>query len=557
MIPPADHPPGSAPSREADRTLPRPTRPRVARSQRTAARPHVPGPRLRTAALRRRTARVLSLDEQTTAGYLHRSVADLAEQSPHMSCQQTTTRRQRGGLTVLAVVIGLGLLLSYRTTLTILFGLCTYLYFAVVTYRIVLFRRSLSEESLLHVSPERARAQTDLPRYTILVPAYREGAVVPQLLRHLTALEYPPELLDIRILLELDDEQTLAAVQAADPPPHISIVLVPSGGPRTKPKALNYGLCLAQGELLTVFDAEDRPEPLQLLRAVATFRASAPEVVCLQASLSYFNSRQNVITRWFQAEYTGWFRYFLPGLVSRDVPLPLGGTSNHVRTDVLLEVGGWDPFNVTEDADLGIRLHRAGYRTGVLDSVTYEEANSDFVNWAKQRSRWHKGYLQTWLVHMRQPRRLWSELGPSGFVQFNLFVGGTPLLALLNPIFWTLTVLWFLTTSMAIGELFPPVIYYPALLCWVLGNSAITYLSVLSVQTSEQPSLGGAALLTPAYWVMMSIAAYKALWQLVRDPSLWEKTTHGLDVREDDVGADVGSTGGAARPPRVQVAFRA
>jgi len=274
---------------------------------------------------------------------------------------------------------------------------------------------------------------------------------------------------------------------------------------------------------------EPENDPLQLRRAVAAFADLPPAIACLQAKLSYHNVDQNLITRWFTAEYELWFGQLLPGLVARNAPLPLGGTSNHFRRDTLVEVGAWDPFNVTEDADLGIRLHRAGYRTQVLDSTTLEEANSDFVNWVKQRSRWYKGYLQTWLVHMRHPRVLWRQLGPGGFLGFNLFVGGTPLVAILNPIFWALTVLWFLARPEWVNALFPAWLYYASLFSMVVGNAAVTYMAMVSARTTRHPSLVIAAALQPGYWVMMSVAALKALIQLVHTPSFWEKTVHGLD----------------------------
>jgi cellulose synthase/poly-beta-1,6-N-acetylglucosamine synthase-like glycosyltransferase len=194
-------------------------------------------------------------------------------------------------------------------------------------------------------------------------------------------------------------------------------------------------------------------------------------------------------------------------------------------------VGGWDPYNVTEDADLGLRLYRRGYTVGVLDSVTLEEANSDFVNWVKQRSRWYKGYLQTWLLHMRHPVELYRSLGFRGFAIFNLFVGGTPLLALLNPIFWTLGILWFTIEPAFIAALFPPATYYIGLGCWVLGNFFLLYAFLLTALAERRLSLVPAALLMPVYFVMMSLAAYKALLQLVITPSFWEKTTHGLTER--------------------------
>jgi cellulose synthase/poly-beta-1,6-N-acetylglucosamine synthase-like glycosyltransferase len=237
-----------------------------------------------------------------------------------------------------------------------------------------------------------------------------------------------------------------------------------------------------------------------------------------------------------------WFSLFLPGLATMSAPIPLGGTSNHFRRDVLEELGAWDPHNVTEDADLGIRLHREGYTVRILDSVTLEEANSDFVNWIKQRSRWYKGYLQTWLVHLRHPRRLVREMGWKGFVQFNLFVGGTPVLAVLNPLFRFMTLYWFVgpehwanaghTSSHPafIKDMFPAPVFYLGLVCFVFGNFITAYLTILTSRLMKRTDLLWAALLVPLYWVMMSIAAIKALIQLISAPTFWEKTTHGLDA---------------------------
>jgi cellulose synthase/poly-beta-1,6-N-acetylglucosamine synthase-like glycosyltransferase len=370
-----------------------------------------------------------------------------------------------------------------------------------------------------------------LPVYTVLVPAYREPEVVTRLLGALGRIEYPPARLDVKLLLEEDDEVTIEAVRAADTGSEVEVVLVPAGEPRTKPKALNYGLTLARGEMITIYDAEDLPDPLQLRRAVVAFSRHGPDVGCIQAKLSFDNIDQNLITRWFSIEYAMWFSFFLPGLVRYRAPLPLGGTSNHMRRHVVEELGGWDPHNVTEDADLGIRLHRHGYQVGVLESTTLEEANSDFVNWVKQRSRWYKGYFQTWLVHMREPRSLWRDLGWRGFCQFNLFVGGTPVLALLNPVFWSLTIVWFVGKPAVIQELFPAPVFYAGLVCWAFGNFTIAYLSIISARIMGRAELVFAAMLSPLYWVMMSLAATKAFVQLASAPSFWEKTTHGLSHR--------------------------
>jgi cellulose synthase/poly-beta-1,6-N-acetylglucosamine synthase-like glycosyltransferase len=477
-----------------------------------------------------RRLQIVELEDDVAERYTHESVYGLHDASPAQSAASTLVHRQRRGLVVGAALVLLVGLLFPQVVLVALTALASLGYAVVVCHRLRLFQRSLDDVGMVHISAEDALAipAAELPIYTILVPAYREPQVIGRLLSSLEALDYPHDKLDIKLLLEEDDELTLDAVRAASPESHIAVVLVPPSEPRTKPKACNFGRQLARGEFITIYDAEDRPEPLQLRRAVAAFRSLPANVTCLQARLEYWNGGQNAITKWFDAEYLTWFGQLLPGLVRSGAPIPLGGTSNHLRTSTLDEVGGWDPFNVTEDADLGIRLHRRGGHVRVLDSVTLEEANSDFVNWAKQRSRWYKGYLQTWIVHLRHPRQLWRELGPKGFLGFNLFVGGTPLLAILNPVFWTLTLLWAITQANVIADLFPGPVYFLALACFILGNASIIYMNVLTVRLAGRPELLLSALLSPVYWLMMSIASIKAAVQLVVEPSYWEKTEHGL-----------------------------
>lgn len=451
---------------------------------------------------------------------------------PHMLAEQVLDGRQRNVLIAAGVVLLLASVVALQAILVALVAFATAMYLGALYFRTSLFVRSLRAPAALSVSDGEALAIWDrtLPVYTVLVPAYREPQVIERLLRSIDAMDYPRDRLDVKLLLEEDDLETYQAAVAARPGAHVEILRVPYSQPRTKPKACNHGLARARGRFVTIYDAEDRPDPLQLRRAVASFRRLDPRVVCLQAKLSYHNVTQNLITRWFTIEYDMWFSQLLPGLVARGAPLPLGGTSNHFRREALEEVGGWDPYNVTEDADLGIRLHRLGYRTQVLESTTLEEANSDFVNWVKQRSRWYKGYWQTWLVHMRSPRVLYRQLGLGGFVAFTLFVAGTPMLALLSPLFWALTAAWFLAKPEFVTALFPPYVYYAGMFSLFAGNLAVLYMTVIAARLSGRPSLVLAALLSPAYWVMMSIAAIKAMMQLVTAPSFWEKTVHGLDM---------------------------
>jgi cellulose synthase/poly-beta-1,6-N-acetylglucosamine synthase-like glycosyltransferase len=312
-------------------------------------------------------------------------------------------------------------------------------------------------------------------------------------------------------------------------PPNFEHVIVPHSFPKTKPKACNYGLIKARGEFVVIYDAEDLPDSDQLKKVVVAFRKVDENVVCIQAKLNYFNRNQNLLTRWFTLEYSMWFDLFLPGLDASGAPVPLGGTSNHFRRVKLEELGGWDPYNVTEDADLGVRMHKAGYKTVLVDSTTLEEANSDVKNWIRQRSRWVKGYIQTWLVHSRHPIALWKSIGTRAFFGFQLTVGGTFFGLLLNPISWFITILWFLTHWGFIQQIFAPPVYYFSLINFLVGNFAFVYMSMAGALRRRYYDMVKYALIIPGYWLLMTIGAWKGMIQLIYKPFFWEKTIHGLD----------------------------
>lgn len=373
-----------------------------------------------------------------------------------------------------------------------------------------------------------ALREEELPLYTILVPVYREANVIGPLLRSLAQLDYPKEKLEILLLLEEDDVETYEAAKSARPPGNVRFIIIPDAQPKTKPKACNVGLFFARGEYLVIYDAEDQPEPDQLKKAVVAFRKGPPELVCVQAALNYYNVRENFLTRMFTLEYSFWFDYMLPGMDRLGLPIPLGGTSNHFRTQVLRELGGWDPFNVTEDADLGIRVAAHGYRVGVINSTTYEEANARMGNWIRQRSRWIKGYMQTTLVHLRHPVRLLRQIGWRQTLGFLLLVAGTPLTFLAAPWMWGAYLFWLFTQTRALDPYFPTWLMYVSLFNLLVGNGLAIYLNMLAVFKRQYYDLIPWALLNPVYWVLHSIAAYKALWQLFTRPHYWEKTLHGI-----------------------------
>ena len=411
----------------------------------------------------------------------------------------------------------------------------TVFYIVFTLYKLLLMRLSIAGRAEIRIGDADLAAQldTDLPVYSILVPMYKEPETVPQMIQALIRLDYPPTKKDVQFLLEEDDAATRSAVAAASLPPGFRVTIIPESFPRTKPKACNIGLAEARGEYLVIYDAEDRPEPDQLRKAVAAFGRVADDVVCLQCKLNFYNPRHNLLTRWFTAEYSAWFDMSLPGLSAMGAVIPLGGTSNHFVTDKLRELLGWDAYNVTEDCDLGVRIYRAGYRSMMMNATTWEEACSSLRFWIRQRTRWLKGYIQTYLVHMRRPFRLLRELGLRNFLHFQLLIGGVVLSALINPLFWTMALMWFVLRIQALTSLFPGWVFAMGAFCLFAGNFVFAYTGAVGCFRRGYDDLVKHSLLAPIYWVMMSYSAWRAFIQFFANPFYWEKTQHGLSSPEN------------------------
>ena len=464
------------------------------------------------------------------AEYVERAATELLVRFPEDSASTVFTKRQLLWAAGIGALVVLGLLLDWKITLQVLFAAAAAFYTAFSSYKFYLIYRALGHEFEVPTSKEELAELGDasLPIYTVLVPMYREPQIVPLVVSALNSLDYPRSKLDIKVILEEDDAETVEAVRRLRLPPHMEMLIVPQGDPKGKPKACNYGLLHARGEYLVIYDAEDVPEIDQLRKAVVAFRKLPDEYVCLQAKLNYFNRNQNILTRWFTSAYSMWFDLLMPGLDGTGAPIPLGGTSNHFKTDRLREVGGWDPFNVTEDADVGLRIFKRGWNTAVIDSTTFEEANSAVGNWIRQRSRWVKGYMQTWLVHMRRPIKLWRELGTYGFFSFQMIMAGTIFGFLANPIFWTITVIWLVFRPDFINDLFPTPIFFMGAVTLYFGNFAFAYVAMAGALRRRYYGLVKWGLISPLYWILMSVAAWKAAYQLIFRPFYWEKTEHGL-----------------------------
>jgi cellulose synthase/poly-beta-1,6-N-acetylglucosamine synthase-like glycosyltransferase len=453
----------------------------------------------------------------------------LARTNAGASAHIVLTRGQKLALLISALVtVGAAVLVPDWTFLVAILAV-NLLFTAGILFKFVVSLAGVRNSYEIEISDDDVADLTDveLPTYSILVPVYKEANIVGLLMENLAGLDYPEDKLEILLLMEDDDQATIDAARAARPPETVHFIVIPDGQPKTKPKACNVGLRFARGEFLVIYDAEDRPEPDQLKKAVIAFRRGGERLACVQGALNYFNTNENFLTRMFTLEYSFWFDYMLRGLVTLRLPIPLGGTSNHFRTSVLRDLGGWDPFNVTEDADLGIRASALGYTVGVINSTTYEEANTATRNWIRQRSRWIKGYMQTALVHSRNPGHLVRVTGWRGASGFALLIAGTPITFLMAPLLWLIAGVMLFSTAAGL-DAFPAPIVALGLFNLIFGNTVAVYLSMLAVYRRHQYGLIWWALLTPVYWVLHSIAAYKALWQLIFNPFYWEKTEHGL-----------------------------
>lgn len=453
------------------------------------------------------------------------------------------------------IVIGVSAIISFfvnwHMTLLIFISFTTVLYIIDLVFNLGIIYRSFTKDPEIQISQRKINQakKRRWPTYTIMCPLYKEWKVVPQFIRAIESLDYPRKRIQVLFLMEKNDKETIQKVKNQNFPSNFKIIVIPESKPKTKPKALNYGLSYATGEYLVVYDAEDIPDPLQLKKAVLAFEQQPKNVVCVQAKLNFYNPHQNLLTRMFAAEYSLWFDLVLTGLQTIHAPIPLGGTSNHFRKKDIVSLGGWDSFNVTEDADLGMRLSKKGFKTIVVNSYTMEEANSDFKNWFRQRSRWIKGYIQTYIVHMRSPIDFIRDFRKPHAISFQIIIGGKVLSMLINPLMWITTFSYF-TFREPLGSFietfFPGPIFYMAVISLVVGNFLYTYYYMLGIARRKEWDLIPFSLLTPIYWLFMSAAAVFAFYEIIVRPHYWHKTKHGLhlpnlNVQRDDT--DMENTG--------------
>lgn len=438
-------------------------------------------------------------------------------------------RLSRGVLAGLAAILGLAVaapvaaftLLSLWAVvaLSLITGLRTAAAVAEIFARIRLSRRFTTQRAeIVHGVG---------PVVSLLVPLLREVNLIDDLVNRLCALEYPTSALEICLIVEADDEAMINALALRDLPGHFQIVQVPRSRIKTKPRALNYALDFCRGTIVGVYDAEDAPEPDQICKVVRHFATAPPDVACLQGKLDFYNARQNWMSRCFAVDYATWFRVILPGLSRMGFAIPLGGTTLFFRRAALEDLGRWDAHNVTEDADLGIRLARRGYRAELIETTTREEATCHVRPWIRQRSRWLKGYALTYAVHMRRPRQLWQELGPKRFFGFQMLFLCTISLFLLAPVLWSF---WLLPFGIAhpLQSVLPTSVLLGVAALFVISEVLTITTEMIAVSTPRHRWLMPWVITLHFYFPLAAFAAWKGLFEIITKPFYWDKTTHGL-----------------------------
>ena len=404
------------------------------------------------------------------------------------------------------------------SAIVIIFGLVALLYFTLMLFKIWIVYNALSY-TLIDFTKEEIEAITDeeLPVYTVLVPLRDEAEVIDQIIESMSSLDYPQNKINMIVPLEGYDHATIDAIRRADYPQHFKTYILPYVEPQTKPKTMNVIFNQAKGEFLVIYDAEIIPDADQMKKAYLAFR-KYPDIACFQTRLEHYNTDQNLLTKLFNMEFSFYYDYFLPGLQKLGFPIPLSGHSTHFRLEALRDIGAWDSYNVAEDCDVGIRLFRNGYRTGIINSISREEAAGDVWGWIKQRTRWMKGFIQTSIVHLRYPLRF--------------TVPGTVLVNALNLVTWIILATWIVTRAPFIQGWYPQPVLYTSVAVFIIGGFIFTYLNLMGVYGRGKFYLVKYGLFTPLYWLLLAFATMRAVVQTVTNPYTWEKTKHGTHLSD-------------------------
>ncbi|WP_410541879.1 glycosyltransferase family 2 protein [Wolbachia endosymbiont (group E) of Neria commutata] len=419
---------------------------------------------------------------------------------------------------------------SFFIVVSALTSIEKYTYFAlmlifIIGYSSSLFKFITTVFSLCGTSNKKVDfshlSEEDFPIYTILLLAFKESAVIEQLIENIKNLDYPKSKLDVKLLIESDDQEMLAAAERYVLPQYFEVIKIPYSLPKTKAKSCNYAMCFARGKYVVIYDADDKPDPLQLKKALIEFNQNDDKLACVQARLNYYNYNYNLLTKFFSLEYVNWFQYLLPGFQKMNMPIPLGGSSNHFSVEILKKVFLWDAYNVTEDADLDLRFAQMGYKTRIINSETLEESPITIFAWIKQRARWIKGYMQTYVVHFKNMKSLYKYTGFKGTLLLNLFVGSTAFIFFTTP---------FLLLSLILTKVLNELFLYYFIVVYIIN----LILLMISVKQQKMPfDFYIISIFFPVYSLLHSIAAFLALWEFIIYPERWNKTQHGLWKKSD------------------------
>lgn len=455
---------------------------------------------------------------------------NLAEKTPAASAYVAMGHRTKMAGFAAALLIAFAVVISPLTNSYFALFVCFNLFFLPSLFRILAIIMTLffnSKKNLPDIQPYLDVAASDLPTYSVLIPLRNEVGLVDQLVVAMDRIDYPKSKIDVLFVVEDSSADTLASLEIACESKPYKIIAVPPSEPATKPKALDFAISFARGEHIVVFDAEDIPHPQQLRWAAAHFMAR-PGTDCFQADLVIDNGATSFLSAMFAGEYAGLFGVYLPMLARLDLPLPLGGTSNHFRRRALLEVGVWDAHNVTEDADLGMRLSRMRYKCETLTpspaSRTHEDAPTQLRVWLHQRTRWLKGWMVTLIVHNQNPLELLADLGLRRFIFFQLLIGSMVLSMPLHMF----SAIFIATKWIFVPDYFSQLnlISLVNMFFLLVGHASIVLMNILGLIRLRHYPLIPFQLLQPLYWLVVSFAAVRAAIQLRTSPFKWEKTPH-------------------------------
>ncbi|PWR70484.1 glycosyltransferase family 2 protein [Methanospirillum stamsii] len=501
---------------------------------------------------------VLAVTDVSYQGpHAYSALSELVNRSPDESAYRILLPWQKAAIIIGLLIAAVLVISNPYFWLFVFFTITNIAYFVMNPIKFYISLEGLAgTKKVIYISDDDVKElkDEDLPVYTVLVPLFHEQEMLPHILQNISNINYPRDKLDVKILMEEEDTETLnkarklglfgnieeiiSPMSEAEYHSFLSIfhpVVIPNAEIKTKPRACNYGLKRSRGEFVVIYDAEDFPDRDQLKKVVIAFNRLGDKYACVQCLLNFYNARKNLLTRWFSIEYSYYYDFYIQGLDKIDAPIPLGGTSNHFRMKTLKELGAWDPYNVTEDADLGMRIARKKLHTGVLNSHTYEEAVTKVPSWIKQRSRWVKGFVITWFVTMRHPIRVFKDIGFKNFLIFQTGFGGNFYLPLMNLFLWLVFIAAFFVPNYFSGWFnFWP---FAAIAVFNLLIGNLFFLSMMMVATykEKQYDLLLYAFFSPAYWILMSIGAWKGTLQLIFKPYKWEKTSHGTEVIQEQL----------------------